>query len=92
MTIVYWHWLVLGAALIGLEAVVPGMFLLWFGVAGVAAGLLLLAPVLFLLPVVPWQAQILLFAVLSVVSIVIGRRLAARDGESSDHPDRKSVV
>ncbi len=86
MTIVYWHWLVLGAALVGLEAVVPGLFLLWFGIAGVATGLLLLTPVLLLLPTVPWQAQLLLFAVLSVISLLVARRLAARDGEGNDHP------
>ncbi len=85
MTLVFWHWLVLGAALIGLEAILPGVFLLWFGIAGVATGVILLAPLLLVLPV-PWQGQVLLFAVLSVVSIVIGRRVAQRDAEHTDRP------
>lgn len=86
MTLVFWHWLILGAALVGLEAVVPGVFLLWFGIAGIATGLLLLTPLLFLLPDIPWQGQLLTFAALSVVSILVGRRVAARGGERNDHP------
>ena len=86
VTLLYWHWLVFGAALVGLEALLPGVFLLWLGVAGLVTGLLLLMPVLIVLPAAPWQGQVLLFALLSVVSIVVGRRLAARDADNNDHP------
>ncbi|MHA1567669.1 MAG: NfeD family protein [Alphaproteobacteria bacterium] len=86
MTLLYWHWLVLGAALVALETVIPGVFFLWFGVAGLVTGVLLLMPVLIVLPAVPWQGQVLLFAILSVVSIIIGRRLADRDAANNDHP------
>ncbi len=86
VTIVYWHWLVLGAGLVGLEALIPGVFLLWFGIAGLVTGLLLLTPVLLVFPAVPWQGQVLLFAVLSVASIILSRRLADRDAARNDHP------
>jgi len=86
VTILYWHWLVLGAGLVGLEALIPGVFLLWFGIAGLVTGLLLLTPVLLVFPAVPWQGQVLLFAVLSVASIILSRRLTARDAARNDHP------
>jgi len=43
MNIEWWHWLVAGLVLILLELVVPGMVLVWFGVAAVAIGLLVAA-------------------------------------------------
>ena len=71
----FWHWLILGVALAALEAVLPGIFLIWLGIAAIATGLILLPlPPLLLLPAIPWQAQVAIFAVLSVVSVLIGVR------------------
>ncbi len=47
------------------EAVVPGFFFLWMGVAALLVGL-----VLTVLPELAWTYQVLLFALLSVGSIV----------------------
>lgn len=67
-----WHWLVLGVALIGLEIFAPGVLLMWFGIAGVLTGLILLiAPMDIAL-------QALLFGVLSVLSVFPIRRAAKR--------------
>jgi len=43
MDIEWWHWLVAGLALILAELAVPGMVLVWFGVAAVGVGLLVAA-------------------------------------------------
>lgn len=34
----HWIWLTLGLVLIALEMVIPGVFLLWFGIAAIATG------------------------------------------------------
>lgn len=40
-----WHWLILGFALLIAEIVIPGIFLLWWGLAGlVMAGVMVLVP------------------------------------------------
>lgn len=65
-----WIWLVAGLALAGCELLAPGVFLIWLGIAAmVTSGITALGAT-------PWQAQILVFAGLSVASVLIGRRLA----------------
>ena len=80
--IVYWHWLALGALLAALEIVAPGVFFLWLGVAAIVTGLLLLVA-----PTLPWTAQLLLFAVLSIVAVYLGRRFFAGRPPASDRPE-----
>lgn len=63
----YWNWWLLGVVLMAIEAIAPGFFFLWMGVAALLVGLLLT-----LLPMA-WTYQVLLFAVLSVGSIVAWR-------------------
>ncbi len=66
--VVYWHWWVLGILLVTIEIFAPTTFLLWLGVAaGLVGGVLLV------LPDLSWQIQLILFAVLSVVTVVVGR-------------------
>ncbi|MDQ2694070.1 MAG: NfeD family protein [Pseudomonadota bacterium] len=63
----YWNWWILGAVLLVIEALAPGTFFLWLGIAAFLLGLLLVVVDL------SWQAQWLVFALLSVVSIVVSR-------------------
>ena len=62
-----WAWIILGIILIGVELVAPGAFFLWLGLAAIATGLL--DAVLDL----SWQASALLFAVLCVAAVIVGR-------------------
>jgi membrane protein implicated in regulation of membrane protease activity len=62
-----WAWIVLGILLIGVELVAPGAFFLWLGLAAIATGLI--DAVLDL----SWQASALLFALLCVAAVVLGR-------------------
>lgn len=77
----YWHWWILGALLVIAEMLVPGIFFLWLAIAAGVTGLTAL-----LLPDLGWQYQLLMFALLSVVSAVAGRRLYGRRPPVSDHP------
>ena len=79
---VYWHWLALGAALAVVEIVAPGVFFLWLGLAAIVTGLLL-----WVIPGTPWTAQLLVFAVVAIVSIYVSRRFVWRGEPESDRPD-----
>jgi membrane protein implicated in regulation of membrane protease activity len=77
----YWHWWVLAIILIVLEVFSPAAFFLWLGVAaGIVGVFVLIEPGMF------WDWQIGLFAVFSVVSTVIGRRLFVGKQSETDHP------
>lgn len=77
---VYWNWWLLGIALMAVEALLPGFFFLWMGVAALLVGL-----VLTVLPNLDWTWQTLLFAVLSFSSIFLWQlRLRRRPTQSAD--------
>ena len=65
-----WSWWILGLVLLAIEVLAPGFFFLWFGIAALLIG----ASALFFQW--PWQLQVVGFVVLSIVSALIGRKLA----------------
>ena len=77
----HWHWWILAAALIILEVFAPGAFFLWLGIAAVAVG-----GVVYVSPEMDWEYQILLFSVLSVISIVIWRKYFRSTPGDTDQP------
>ena len=64
-----YHWLALAAILIGLEMVMPTQYLIWPGIAAIATGLLtfIVAP--------GWEIQLAVFAVLSLILVVVSHYL-----------------
>ncbi len=75
-----WSWLILGCILLGLEVLLPGTFMLWFGIAAViTGGIALVAPI-------GIQSQIILFIAASLISVLIGRKLYASTEQNSDQP------
>lgn len=64
-----YHWLALAAILIGLEMVMPTQYLIWPGIAAAVTGLLAFAIAL------GWPTQLAIFAVLSVVLVVVSHYL-----------------
>jgi membrane protein implicated in regulation of membrane protease activity len=70
---VYWNWWVLALILVIVEVLVAGTFFLWMGVSAAAVGV-----VLFLFPGLSWQAQLSLFAIFSIASIIISRLWLAK--------------
>ena len=76
-----WSWIVLGLVLMGLELVAPGAFLLWLGLAAMLTGIV---DWIFGLS---WQAALLVFALLSVAAVLIGRMATRhRDEEDGGRP------
>lgn len=62
--IVYWHWLVVGVLLIGMEMLDGSGHLIWLGVSALFVGVVHWA-----FPAMPWIIQIILFAGSSILSI-----------------------
>ena len=77
----FWHWLVLGLLLMLVELALPSTYFLWMGLAALVVGL-----VFWLIPSLSFDGQIILFAVLSVSAIILGKRYLKRHPIESDHP------
>jgi membrane protein implicated in regulation of membrane protease activity len=74
----FWHWLILGVVLVVLEVFAPGAFFLWMGVAAFIVGLILWD--------MGWETQLLLFAIISVVSIALWRIRLHKHPTESEEP------
>jgi membrane protein implicated in regulation of membrane protease activity len=80
-----WNWMILGTVLLALEILTPGVYLLWLGIAAIITGLLSFA--FWETAFWGWQVQILAFLVLSIVSVLIGRRVFPTTGTAdTDQP------
>jgi membrane protein implicated in regulation of membrane protease activity len=79
----FWHWLVFGVLLMALEVFVPAMLVMWFGFGAIVTGLLL-----WLIPDMGLSWQLLIFAVVSGISVLGWRKSRFREENiSSDSPD-----
>lgn len=79
-----WAWLLLGLVLLGLELAIPGVFLMWLGLAALTVGALSVLPFADV-SWWPWQAQALAFTVLSVLFAMVGHRMLRQE-------DRREVT
>jgi inner membrane protein len=75
-----WVWFVLAAVFLLLELLAPGVFMLWLGIAAILIGIISLATVL------SWQAQLIIFAVLSIACIPAWRSFARKVERPVDRP------
>jgi membrane protein implicated in regulation of membrane protease activity len=75
-----WTWFIGGVLLLILEVLAPGTFFLWFGVAAIVTGIVAM------IHDFGWQTELILFAVLAVVFVVVGRRYFSYDSTRSDQP------
>jgi hypothetical protein len=81
-TLAYWDWFIAALVLVILEIFAPGAVFMWLGIAAGVVG-----AVVYLAPELDWKWQFTLFAVLSLVSIVVSRRYLKRRPLATDHPD-----
>ncbi len=76
-----WTWWIIGAVLLVGELLATSIFLVWFGLAAITVGL----ADMFL--DLSWQTEIILFVVLSVVYVLLGRHyMKTRVTDEVDHP------
>ena len=78
----FWHWWVGAIGLIVVEALVPGAIFLWLGISAAVVGAILLAA-----PELSWEYQLLIFAVLSVGSVIGWRAYHKRHPTKTDLPN-----
>lgn len=74
-------WFIICILLLILEALIPGAFCIWMSVA---AGLM--GTLKWLIPALTTQNQILMFSVLSIVSVVLWRAYLKHNPQKTEHP------
>ncbi|MEE8233610.1 MAG: NfeD family protein [Gammaproteobacteria bacterium] len=79
--IIYWHWLILAVVMIILEMLIPGAYFLWMGVSAIFVGALM-----YVFPEMVFLVQILIFAVLSVISVVMYKSYRKKNPIVTDEP------
>jgi len=79
--ITFWHWLIAGVVLIAFEMAVPGVVFMWIGIASILTGIVAWAA-----PELSMEWLLILFAVLSVLSVIAGRTYLKQNPLQSDHP------
>ncbi len=79
--VVFWHWWILAGLLLIIELSSPVFFFLWMGISAALVGLLLLV-----IPGIPIEMQLILFAVLAIVATVVWRRYREKHPPVSDQP------
>lgn len=78
-----WNWVAIGLVLLVMEIAIPGVFLLWFGMGAIVVGAL---SIMFNNAAFwPWEAQIVVFLILSLVLAYFGKRLMDK-GDVTDEP------
>jgi len=77
----YWHWWILALVLLIIEMLAPSTVFLWMGIAAGVVGL-----VLWLVPDLGWEYQLLIFAVFSLASIVLWIGFFKNRIKASDEP------
>ena len=77
----FWDWLALGTVLLILEVFGAGGYLLWMGIAAAAVGV-----IKFLVPPLGLEWQLLLFAVLSILTAVYWWKRQRTSPALSDQP------
>lgn len=78
---IVFYWWTLAVSLLGIEILAPGFFFLWLSLSGFIVGLMLL-----IIPTTSIAIQLLVFALLSIVSIFIWRRFGIQNKPETDHP------
>ena len=81
LVFVFWYWWVIALILLVIEILAPGFFFLWMAISGFITGAMVL-----LIPSTGMNMQVLVFSVLSVVTILVWKFYGKKHPTESDHP------
>ncbi|MGZ8152972.1 MAG: NfeD family protein, partial [Methylovulum sp.] len=81
LVFVFWYWWVIALIFLVVEILAPGFFFLWMAISGFVTGALV-----FLIPATSMNMQVLVFSVLSVVTIIVWKFYGKKHPIESDHP------
>ena len=84
--ILYWYWLIAAVILIVLEMVIPAAYFLWMGAASLVLGLLT-----FFMPEMIWLVQVVIFLLLSIVSLLIYKKYETKHETDVPHLNRRGA-
>src|SRR3954469_9140669 len=77
----WWHWMVLAVLLAAAETLLPGAVAIWFAASAAVIGLLLVV-----IPI-PWQWQVIGFAALVIVALLLFRSYRKRYPKADEQPN-----
>ncbi len=77
----FWSWWILALLLFVLELAAPGIVFLWMALAAAITGI-----IAWLIPDLSWQMNFVIFALLSVASIIVGRKMWRPSKVETEHP------
>jgi len=77
----FWHWWIAALIFVIFEMLAPTFFALWLAIAAFITGL-----TLFLFPDLQWEYQVFMFAILSVLSMVVWRNYYRKNPIATDEP------
>jgi membrane protein implicated in regulation of membrane protease activity len=77
----WWHWMVLAVILAAAETLLPGAVAIWFAASAAFIGLLLI-----FIPI-PWQLQLIGFAVLGVVAMLAYLNYRKKNPDKDEQPN-----
>jgi inner membrane protein len=76
----WWHWIVLAVLLAAAETLLPGAVAIWFAASAAVIGLLLVV-----VPI-PWQIQLIGFAVLGIAAMLLYLNYRRKNPEQVEQP------
>jgi membrane protein implicated in regulation of membrane protease activity len=79
-----WNWMVIGFILLVLEIMVPGVFLLWIGIAALITGAVSL--LIWDAGFWAWQTQVVVFLILSLICAYVGKQIVWSHRRDTDQP------
>lgn len=77
----FWHWLIAAVVMIIIEMVLPAAYFLWMGISAFIVGLLL-----YTMPTIPLLIQVVIFGVLSIVTVYLYKRHKRMNPQEKDEP------
>ncbi len=81
LEIIFWHWWIFAIVILTMELLAPAFFFIWIALSGFIVG-----AVLFIFPSINLEAQLFLFALLSITSIFLWRYFRINYQPESDQP------
>jgi membrane protein implicated in regulation of membrane protease activity len=81
LTFVFWYWWVISFILLVFELLTPGYFFMWIAISRLVTGILV-----FLIPIISLNMQILVFSVMSIVAIMVWKFYGKKHPIETDQP------
>ena len=80
-TLVFWYWWVFAVVFLVIEMIIPAFFFLWMAVSSLITGI-----IVWLIPSISTDMQILIFSVLAIIAIVAWRIYGKKITIATDQP------